>query len=804
MTKLNLSASSLAALCFLLLPATAHSQDIVPEAVDDDGQLPANTIVVVAERVRGQVQTDAPPIAELDEADIEALGAGSIEEVIERIESQTRSGSGRGGRPVFLVNGRRISSFRELRSYPPEALQKVEILPEQVALQFGFSADRRVVNFILKDNFNSKELELEYEQPTAGGFRRTEMEGTYLRIDGRDRLNINAELNDTTPLFESERGIGVSLPVLAGDPDPSRYRTLIGDSAGLELTANWSRGLGESGAGGSFSLNGTFEREDNRSLDGLNTVLLVDGDGNEAFRSFGRAYPLTTVGRTDTYSLGSSLDLPLSGWQVTGTLDAIATDGSTDSDLAAPTEALRQAALADLIAIDGPLPTYNGPDIERASTSTYTLDSLVTASGTPLNLAGLDVSLTLDAGYKWNRIESSSTLDVSNDVALSRSRFEAGFNLGVPLGRGSRGLLKGIGELSVNLGAGLDYLSDFGTLSEIESGMTWSPAERLTLSLNYTLRDTAPSLTQLGAATILRPNVPVFDFVTGETVLADITTGGNPNLQAERQRDWKVSASYRFDLFDDARLNFDYIDEGSDDVSVGFPTLTPAIEAAFPNRVTRAADGTLVAIDQRPVTFTERNASRLRTSFNVSGDIGRYQEPPEGEERQRGPQLGGERPGGQGRWRVSLDHTYEIASEILVSPGGPRLDLLEGDAIGNTGGVSRHSVSANAFAFHKGYGAILSFDYRSPTRINGNAVTDSPDLLFGSLATVDLRAFFDLERLFEDTEALDGTRLSLNIDNVFDKRQRVRDETGVTPLRYQPFFIDPTGRYVGVELRKLF
>ena len=83
-------------------------------------------------------------------------------------------------------------------------------------------------------------------------------------------------------------------------------------------------------------------------------------------------------------------------------------------------------------------------------------------------------------------------------------------------------------------------------------------------------------------------------------------------------------------------------------------------------------------------------------------------------------------------------------------------------------------------------------------------MTDSPDLLFGSLATVDLRAFFDLERLFEDTEALDGTRLSLNIDNVFDTRQRVRDETGVTPLRYQPFFIDPTGRYVGVELRKLF
>src|SRR3546814_6740550 len=64
---------------------------------------------------------------------------------------QTRSGRGRGGgRPVILVNGRRISGFGAVRNIPPEAIAKVEIFPEEVALQYGYSATERVVNFVLK------------------------------------------------------------------------------------------------------------------------------------------------------------------------------------------------------------------------------------------------------------------------------------------------------------------------------------------------------------------------------------------------------------------------------------------------------------------------------------------------------------------------------------------------------------------------------------------------------------------------------------------------------------------------------
>ena len=48
--------------------------------------------------------------------------------------------------------------------------------------------------------------------------------------------------------------------------------------------------------------------------------------------------------------------------------------------------------------------------------------------------------------------------------------------------------------------------------------------------------------------------------------------------------------------------------------------------------------------------------------------------------------------------------------------------------------------------------------------------------------------------------ALPGVQL----DNIFDARQRVTDNAGEVPDRYQAFLIDPVGRFFEIELRKLF
>jgi len=80
-------------------------------------------------------------------------------------------------------------------------------------------------------------------------------------------------------------------------------------------------------------------------------------------------------------------------------------------------------------------------------------------------------------------------------------------------------------------------------------------------------------------------------------------------------------------------------------------------------------------------------------------------------------------------------------------------------------------------------------------------------LFFNDIVTFNLRVFADLNQrtsLIEQVPLLKNTRISFGVNNVFDARQRITDDAGTVPLRYQPFLVDPTGRFFEIELRKLF
>ena len=160
---------------------------------------------------------------------------------------------------------------------------------------------------------------------------------------------------------------------------------------------------------------------------------------------------------------------------------------------------------------------------------------------------------------------------------------------------------------------------------------------------------------------------------------------------------------------------------------------------------------------------------------------------------------------GKGRWRVSLYHTYTLQDQIVIRPELPTLDLLNGDAIGATGGSPRHKLELESGLYYKGFGFRLAGNYASATRVDGDALTGSSDLLFGDLATFDLRLFANLEQVLKKKEGFfKGTRVSLRVDNLFGGIQDVRDANGNTPLRYQPGFVDPVGRYFEIDFRKQF
>ena len=114
---------------------------------------------------------DIPPENMLTSRDVRATGATSISELLDAVAAADRQRAGRGGeRPILLLNGQRISGFRELRDLPPEAIERMEILPEEVALKYGYAADQRVVNIVLRRRFNSTSVEAGGKVATDGGY----------------------------------------------------------------------------------------------------------------------------------------------------------------------------------------------------------------------------------------------------------------------------------------------------------------------------------------------------------------------------------------------------------------------------------------------------------------------------------------------------------------------------------------------------------------------------------------------------------------------------------------------------------
>ena len=924
------SSASIAFACVSLsVPVMAQDE---PGAESDASA--NDEIVVTAARLRGQVDTDIAPVLELNEADIAAYGAGSIDDLLAAIEPQTSSNRGRDGQPIFLVNGVRIGSFREFRSYPPEAIQKVEVLPEEVALKFGFAPTRRVVNFILKDNYSALTAELEYEQPDRGGYSFNEQELTWLKIAGGGRLNFNLEREDTSSLTEAERDIiqtQSSIPDIATDPDPAAFRTLVADSVSYEATANYARAFIESGS--SISVNATYEREESESLSGLDSVLFADGDTG-VLRTFNADDPLARRSVSDSFSTAGSYNRPVGTYTLTATADATYTDAITRIDERADTQQVVADAEAGLFDIRGPLPTIASGGVATAESQTLRLDSKATLRGSPLFLPAGELQTTFDVGYVYNRIESEDTR-ADTAIALDRSNLSAGINVTVPISSERENFLANAGTINLNGNFGVNEVSDFGTLLNWSAGLSWEPLDGLDLQMTYTWRETQPILSQLGNPQIVDLNVPVFDFTNNETVLVTRITGGNPDLLAETQSDWSFSANWRLPFLDNARVNLNYSTNNSDNVSSSFPFLTPEIEAAFPDRITRAGSGALTGLDLRPVDFLSSRSQRISVGVNYRGSIGPEPErrgPPEegagrtgvanadgavrdraggragnggerfaalreklcandGEEflrrliasvengepmdelpgfdpagaqrlldrlksddgtideerlaafrtricdsaagegrtdgaeraerggsgRGGGGRGGGGRGGNRGagsflggntddraRFFVNFNHSVELDRDIVIAPEGPVLDLLDGDSLTSTGTPANIS-RLEAGLFKGGYGLRLSGSYTGTARINGSGLPGSTNLFIDDLARFDIRVFADLgEVLNRDDGVFKGMRLSFKVDNVFDGRRLVTDGNGDTPINFQPFLIDPVGRYVGVDLRKLF
>lgn len=873
-------------------PTSLHDTD---PAIGDEEMAP--DIVVVAGASRGAIASDIQPEQTFDEDDIRAFGTGSLQELITELAAETTSIRGGGGQPVVLLNGHRVSGFREIHNIPPEAIRTLQIFPEETALAYGFRADQRVVNVILKDQFQSQTLEANAGGPTAGKRLDAGIDASLFRVAGESRLLLDLSYAHSNAVLESAHGVvsrqsgapfaidgnvvGASgaeidpaLSALAGEEvtiagvpagaaaapptlsgfaananvanvtDLGRYRTLLPRTHDFSAGASITRPLSTQVQ---MTLSARLTAAIQQSRQGLATadLLLPGGSPWSPFADDVRLLsyvdaPGALLRDSSTWSgrLAAAFNGQTSGWTwaVTASHDrsiAKTTTGRGVDTTDAQAELLAGAPDFNPFAVNA----LNGPLLQEFSRSTQT-ESLIdaNASGSLLRLPAGSVALNLAAAVDHQRSNSvAERLAGTSETILSRTDTSGQASIDVPLASRAMDVLQPLGDLSLNANLNFDRYSDFGSLVGWGAGLTWRPVPMLQIIGSYTASRNAPSMAQLGGPLIDTPNVPIFDFVTGDTVEITRLDGGNAALRAEHQQVWKLGARLQPLGSQNFNIQADYVRTRTSDPVMGFPAATAEIEAAFPGRFQRDANGRLVALDNRPVNFASADRSELRWGVNITRMLksASNAEPAgRGERGAGGPggpgggehgagrgggarAMGGGRGGrggfGGGRVRLSLFHSWRFADKVLIRDGLPELDMLHGSAASSSGGTPQHLLEARVSAMKSGIGGFLSADWQSGTSVastgsNGSTGTVG-DLRFSSLTTVNLRLFVNLgdqPKLVAKMPWLANTRLSLNVGNLLNDRIDVRDAAGNTPLSYQSWYMDPIGRSVKLTLRKMF
>ena len=782
---------SVSLLAWCALPALAQPPAAPASAGVDDEQ----EILVKGQRPPGAVVGDIPAELQYGPADIRAYGVSSVSDLLDELAPQIRSDRGRGGEaPAVLLNGRRISSFAEIRDIPTEAILRVDILPEEVALKYGYSADQRVVNIVLRRRFRAITGQADGSTSTEGGAESGTGDLDLLRIHGDSRFNLDAKYQDTASLTESQRDI-VSTTSGPNAIDLSPYRTLTPSTHDLKVNSVFARPLSQRITA---TINGTFELSNNDTLRGLPAASLQAPSAD----------PLTQNVQALTGHLGFSLNEDFAEWRLsfTGNIDHGDTRTQTGIDMSTA-----QTAQARAISNTGNIQLVaNGP--------------LVSLPAGPL-------SSSVKIGWEASGFDSSSVRGgVEQSASLSRRNANGELSLDLPLTSRSHHVLSAIGNLSANLNVAANHLSDFGTLTTTGYGLNWSPRDGIELIASTTHDEGAPTVQQLGNPVVVTPDVRVFDYRTGQTVDVSETAGGNPTLYADSRRVDKLGLTLKPIKSTDLTITANYIHSRIRDAIAAFPSPTAAIEAAFPDRFSRDADGNLERIDVRPINFARENRQELRWGLNFTSKLKSSRKLIDAYRalRQqagagafgRGPNGGGgDRPGGGrggfggrsgagqggGRLQISLYHTWYFRDDILIRDGGPRLDLLDGGTTGSGGGQPRHELELQAGITNNGIGVRLTGKWQSPTTVTGGAGTTTGDLHFSGLATANLRLFADLSQqpsLVKHRWAR-GMRVTLSVTNLLDSHQHVRDANGTTPLSYQPAYLDPMGRTIKISLRKL-
>lgn len=754
--------------------------------------------------------------------------------------------------PVILINGQPTTGIEEVADLPTEVVTKIQLLPREAAGALGQRPTRRVVNIMIKPNHQQVTLLGTGEGATAGGAFGAEAEANLLRLNNGNRRSLVLRAKQSNALFENERFISrdeaalpfdragniVPYPTSAAEIDPA-LSLLAGGSvvvaavpqSGMYTLADFSAGANSPnmsdngrfrtlqprrdvisanatmtqkyGASTSLSINAVAEHTVTSGLNGLSEALLIVPQSSP-FSPFSNDVGLARLlgdalgqrQKSDSLILAAVLNKQMGKWRLSFSSNLTHRHSETKTDRSLDLS-LANDAIADglLNPFDRyPVPLFGLQEPERATMQNNSLSNQLSIYGSPFTLPTGAVSAALKFEWRANRSRSSTV--GQNKTLFSRlNRDDSSVRLALQIPVLGSVRSSAIGSVGLELSGAVRRVTKSKTLSEFSYGLNWQPVPAISLRASINRDDIAPPPNVLTDAVLVTDGVRVYDFILGESALVTYVTGGNPDIGVETRKTTTVSASVQPFSKSSLSLTAEYLQVRSTNVFASLPPVNAEVQAAFPDRYVRDLTGRLIRVDGRIVPYSRVNRDQIRWGFIWNETFGSAERRKSGGD----PDL----VAGT-RVNAFASHVWTLASSRLARPGLALVNLLEGGAVGYSGGVPRHTLEFGGGISKDGFGAQFDGTWIAQTRISSGSASDPGYVRFKSFGRIDLRLFANLGPQFPASSLARGARISIETNNVFNAKQKVVDESGVTPFRYQPNLLDPVGRTLRLSLRKAF
>jgi ferric enterobactin receptor len=690
-------------------------------------------IVVTARRGEALVE----PETELDEERIGLYGAFTIGELIRDLAPLI---DGRDKPPALLVNGKRVGDSTGIEGFPPEALERLAILPPEAAARYGYPADRRVVNLVLKQHFASWALSPTLTLPTAGGRDAETLSVNRVAINGSTYWNAGVRLARARRLLRSER------PLVSDEED--RYRSLFPSTHGIDFNAGMTHPIGN--FSGSLSLGA--------GLSGSRGLLGRDGSRLLRDKQDSRSFNLSTT-------LGGMIG----GFQTS--LSANYARGWNENLFEDKAPALGR----------------------RSSSKSDSWNAQLFVNKTVATLPAGPLTSNMMIGGSRSILRSQNSEGPS--IAFRRNQLTSQLSLGIPVTSRDTPFLGAVGNISVDLVGGVDIASDEKRRSRYTAGLNWSPVAALDLRASLSYSEMVLSAELLNAPRT-ETTMRIYDYLRQETAELIWISGGNPDLRSGSQRALSLRATLRPFGSQLATFTTDYQRQVGRGGIAPLPQLSSTTERIFADRIVRDADGRLVSIDVRPIPIERDLTSQLSSSATLFLAGKTRAEAADGAVRKA-------RIWDNGQMTMSLTHNWQLQSELLIAPGLPVLDRLGGDG-GQSRHTLSLQLNAGwpGLGANLNGNWQSAVHVRDATRPDGQGDFFYPataQFNFGFF--VEPQRLWPASN---NKSWLSKLRVALDVQNLFNNYRRVKLPDGSIPAGYRRYEIDPLGRTIQISVQKQF